>query len=255
VRPTAAVVAARQKDVRPHRQVEMCLDDLDLDAVGALAMLAVGAGRADDEHGPALAAARLVGRHCGIDGCWLRYVWFGFGVDQSRWCCLGFLASCDAMLQKAGGEDLIEVVEGGEKREREDLADNIYLCSCSSGGGEGGKVFDHVTMVVEGSREPQFLCLISERIRGLGCRMALRGTAKVGTLRKAHQLTGCRAQAPAQLQHRGMCPETENVVRGFGGGAAWRLRRCKCGLLQCAYLRELRDHRSFPTAYHAPRIG
>jgi len=29
------------------------------------------------------------------------------------------MASCDAMLQKASGEDLIEWVEGGEKRERE----------------------------------------------------------------------------------------------------------------------------------------
>jgi hypothetical protein len=77
---------------------------VDLDAVGALAMLAVGARGADDEHGPALAAARLVGRHCGIDDCWLRCGCFGFGVDQGGRCCLGFLASCDAMLQNGGGE-------------------------------------------------------------------------------------------------------------------------------------------------------
>jgi hypothetical protein len=41
-----------------------------LDTLGALAVLAVGARGADDEHGSALAAARLVGRHGGI----------GFGV-------------------------------------------------------------------------------------------------------------------------------------------------------------------------------
>jgi hypothetical protein len=51
--------------------------------------------------------------------------------------------------REAGRFDgLIEWSEGGEEEQREDLADNIYLCSCSSGGGEGGKVFDHVTMVV-----------------------------------------------------------------------------------------------------------
>ncbi len=43
-----------------------------LDALGALAVLAVAAGVADDEHGAALAAAGLVGRHddrvCGSGG-------------------------------------------------------------------------------------------------------------------------------------------------------------------------------------------
>jgi hypothetical protein len=103
----------------------MGLGVVDLDAVGALAMLAVGARRANDEHGPALAAARLVGRHCGIDGdgCWLRYGCFGFGVDEGGRCCLGFLASCDAMLQEVRRgrfDGLVEWCEGGEEGERED---------------------------------------------------------------------------------------------------------------------------------------
>lgn len=36
--------------------------------------------------------------------------------------------------------------------------------------------------------------------------------------RKAHHLTGWRAQAPAQLQRRGMCSETEMWLEDFGGG-------------------------------------
>lgn len=38
----------------------------DLDAVGALAVVAVAAFGADDEHGSALAAARLIARHGGL---------------------------------------------------------------------------------------------------------------------------------------------------------------------------------------------
>jgi hypothetical protein len=40
----------------------------DLDTLGALGVLAMAAGSADDEHGAALAAARLVGRHRGVGG-------------------------------------------------------------------------------------------------------------------------------------------------------------------------------------------
>ena len=42
---------------------------IELDAVGALVMVAVGAIIADDQHGTALAAAGLVGGHFGWDGC------------------------------------------------------------------------------------------------------------------------------------------------------------------------------------------
>jgi hypothetical protein len=67
--PTATAKPLAKKKGRSH-EVDMGLVVLDLDAVGALAMLAVGARGADDEHRPALAAARLVGRHGGIDGGW-----------------------------------------------------------------------------------------------------------------------------------------------------------------------------------------
>ena len=66
VPPAAAIVAARQKRSRGQTK-PMNVQCRGLDTLGALAVLAVGARSADDEHGAALAAARLVGRHGGMD--------------------------------------------------------------------------------------------------------------------------------------------------------------------------------------------
>jgi len=49
-----------------------CVAMLNLEALGALGVTAVSARGADDEHGAALAAAWLVGRHgVRLEGWWL----------------------------------------------------------------------------------------------------------------------------------------------------------------------------------------
>jgi hypothetical protein len=59
--PVAVVVSALDGEYQETMAaMPMCL----LDTVVALAVLAVAARCADDENGAALAAARLVGRHC-----------------------------------------------------------------------------------------------------------------------------------------------------------------------------------------------
>jgi hypothetical protein len=62
----------------------MCRSDLD--TLGALGVLAMAAGGADNEHGAALAAAGLVGRHRGVVGwcCWWLVVG-GYDVGSRRW--------------------------------------------------------------------------------------------------------------------------------------------------------------------------